>query len=130
MSGFDFSTAFVSVDSQESGSEFELLKDDGEPSGVFITIAGPNAKLRQKTREKISDFFLSGGEKATGATAKLTALYMDDAVAATLGWRFPDGAVNVPEFTPAAARTLYTEHPTIYVQVRRASDDLSRFTNG
>lgn len=110
---FDFNTNFVSVDSQEKGAEFEVYSDAGEPTGMFITLAGPDSTRRKKTHARLKDFYLkfgisaqkddpkgrkarraaaAQGSKYTGDTSnELHAMQMEDAVAATISWRYPDG---------------------------------------
>lgn len=146
---FDLDTNFVSVDSQEKGSEFELLNDKDEPCGIFITLAGPNSTRRKKTSARVSDFYLKSGigqpkvepknrkarraahaqgEKYTGEMSdELRALLMADAVAATISWRFPEG-FDAQKCTEENVIALYEKYPTIFEQVREAADDLDRFT--
>lgn len=138
---FSFDANFISVDSQERGSEFELTNDAGQPSGFFIRLAGPDSERRKRTKERISDFFLANGvlsdgrqavnagglQMLEGASAKLHALHMDDMVAATISWRFPK-SFDGPACTPDEVRALYTKHPTIFKKVREAAESLSRFT--
>lgn len=146
---FDFDTNFVSVESQEKGSEFEVINDAGNPTGMFICLAGPDSTRRKKTQARLKDFYLKSGigapkaeatnrkarralaaqgDRYSGETAdQLYDLRMDDLVAATLSWRFPDG-FSGPECTEENARNLYHKHPTLFEQVGEAADDLDRFT--
>ncbi|AVX04351.1 hypothetical protein MXMO3_01826 [Maritalea myrionectae] len=145
---FDFNTNFVSVDSQEKGAEFEVYSDAGEPTGMFITLAGPDSTRRKKTHARLKDFYLkfgisaqkddpkgrkarraaaAQGSKYTGDTSnELHAMQMEDAVAATISWRYPDGFEG-PKCTAENAIVLYSKHPTLLEQVLDAADDLNRF---
>lgn len=144
---FDFDTHFLSVDSQEKGSEFEVVNDAGDKTGMFICLAGPDSKRRKATKAKLQDFFFkhgmssaapknrkerraakSGGDSYTGDTAKaFNELQMDDMVAATISWRYPDGFAG-PECTPDNVQAMYEKHPTLFEQVVEAADELDRFT--
>lgn len=145
---FDFETAFLSVDSQEKGSEFEPVNDDGKKSGFVIRLAGPDSERRRKTSARLQDFYLKSGlvgggsapknrrerraaksdAQYTGDTAeKMRELRMDDMVAATISWRYPNGFQG-PECTAENVRALYEKHPTLFEQVADAADDLDRFT--
>lgn len=148
---FDFDTNFVSVESQEKGSEFEVINDAGQKTGMFIRLAGPDSARRKKTQARLKDFYLKSGigvpkaetvnnrkarralatqgDRYSGETAdQLYDLRMDDLVAATISWRYPDGFAG-PECTPESAEELYHKHPTLLEQVGEAADDLDRFTS-
>lgn len=144
---FDFDSNFVSVDSQEKGAEFEIVNDAGDKTGWFIRLAGPDSTRRKKTKARLQDFYFKHGvasnasprnrkerraakqvESYTGDTAKaFNDLMMDDMVAATISWRFPEGFAG-PECTPDTVREQYEKYSTIYEQVAEAADDLDRFT--
>jgi len=146
---FDFDTNFLSVESQEKGSEFEVINDAGEKTGMFICLAGPDSSRRKKTRNRVLDFYLksgiaapkaepsnrkarraaaSQGDKYTGDTAnELRELQLDDMIAATISWRYPEGFEG-PACTPDEVEKLYTRLPTLFEQVLEAADDLDRFT--
>jgi|TARA_A100001391_G_scaffold205427_1_gene206151 hypothetical protein len=146
---FDFDTNFVSIESQEKGSEFEVINDAGQKTGMFICLAGPDSTKRKKTQARLKDFYLKSGigqakpeatnrkarralatqgDRYTGETADLLyELRMDDLVAATISWRFPEG-MSGPDCTPENAAALYHKHPTLFEQVGEAADDLDRFT--
>lgn len=148
---FDFGTAFISVQSQENGSEFEVLNDNDEPTGFFIRLAGPDSTRRKRVKARLTDFFMKSGigtpkaepknrrqrralavtgpeDRYAGDTSlELQALQMDDMVAATISWRYPEGFVG-PECNEDNVRHLYSIHPTLYEQVQIAAEDLDRFT--
>ena len=58
---FDFDTNFVSVESQEKGSEFEVISDAGKKTGMFIRLAGPDSPRRKRTQARLKDFYLKSG---------------------------------------------------------------------
>jgi hypothetical protein len=145
---FDFETNFVSVESQEKGSEFEVISDAGKKTGWFICLAGPDSVRRRKTSSRLQDFYLKSGiatssttprnrrerraamseDQYSGALAdQLRQLRLDDMVAATISWRYPEG-FDGPECTPENSRSTYEKHPTLFEQVGEAADDLDRFT--
>lgn len=145
---FDFSAALVSIDSQEDGCEFEVLSDDNKPTGFFIRLAGPDSKRRKKTKARLLDYFLqrqaaaqlanapknrkqrrleaSGGETSSSGPS-ITDLQLDDAIAATISWRFPKDKVG-PECTPENVRQLYTKHATLLEQVQDNAENLDLFS--
>lgn len=129
---FDFDGNFVSVDRQEEGYEFEVKNDAGKPSGFFITVAGPDSQRRHSTQARIQEAMqgnivstIAGKPNETSATFR--DMELDDLVAATISWRYPEG-FDGPPCTPDNARSLYTRHSTIRAQVSKAAGDLSRFT--
>ncbi|MAN77778.1 MAG: hypothetical protein CML24_11445 [Rhizobiales bacterium] len=147
---FDFDTNFVSVESQEKGSEFEVISDAGKKTGMFIRLAGPDSPRRKRTQARLKDFYLKSGigvpkadavnnrkarralatqgDRYSGETAdQFYELRMDDLVAATISWRYPEG-FSGPDCTPENAADLYQKHPTLFEQVAGAADDLDRFT--
>lgn len=144
---FNFDEAFVSVDSQEQGAEFEVVNDAGEKTGFFIRLAGPDSKRRKKTQAKLTDFYMKSGIGVAPANRKerraqaaedryngdaaiaLHDLRMDDLVAATISWRYPKDKTG-PDCTPENVRKLYSVHPTLFAQVSEKADDLDLFTKG
>lgn len=146
---FDFDAAFVSIDSQENGAEFEVVSDKGAPTGFFIRLAGPDSTRRKKTKAKLNEYFVqrqaaamtaglvknrkqrraeAAGEGRGEATGPALAdLQLEDAVAATISWRYPKGH-DGPECTPENVRALYTRHPTLLEQVIERADDLDLFS--
>lgn len=145
MAEFSFEKNFVSVDSQEQGAEFEVINDAGSKTGFYIKLAGPDSTRRKKTRARVAEHVLKQlnraepvGRKARRASDAsnngdaatiLRELQLDDLVAATISWRYPEG-FNGPECTADNVRKLYTKHTTLFEQVAEAADDLDRFTAG
>lgn len=134
MAAFDFDTNFISVESQEEGSEFEVVSDAGRGTGMFIRLAGPDAERRKKAKERLTDALFSmnrlGAQITDGERSrKLAVLHMDDMVAATISWRYPEGFEG-PPCTPENVRKIYGKHSTLLAQVMNAADDLKRFTKG
>jgi len=146
---FDLDSAFISVDSQEKGAEFEVISDAGEKTGFFITLAGPDSKRRKTAKSRLMDYFiqkqasaaLAGQPKnrkqrraeAAGLAQDVSTgpafdeLQLDDAVAATISWRFPEGKTG-PECTPENVREIYARHPTLLEQVLEKAEDLDLFS--
>lgn len=147
---FDFNAAFVPMQSQEQGTEFEVLNDKDEPTGFFICLAGPDSTRRKRAKARLTDFFMKSGiatpkaeprnrkqrramaasgpeDRYAGDTSlELQALQLDDMVAATISWRYPDG-FSGPECNETNIRHLYTIHPTLYEQVQEKAEDVERF---
>lgn len=145
---FDFNAAFVPLQSQEEGSEFEVLNDNNQPTGFFIRLAGPDSTRRKRAKARLTDFFMksgigmpkseprnrkqrraaaASGDQNSGETSmELEALQLEDMVAATISWRYPEGFVG-PECNEANIRHLYTIHPTLYEQVQEKAEDIERF---
>jgi len=96
----------LTADAHEDGAEMEVLHPaTGEKTGVFLMIRGVDSKSFRKAS---ADF---NRKKAKGDDHD--SLAMDLTVAITAGWR---GIKNM-EFSPDAARKLYTDSPAIRNQV-------------
>lgn len=145
---FDFEAGFVSVDKQEKGAEFEVLNDAGDKTGFFITLAGPDSLRRKETKDRLTEYFVAIQKsalieaqtknrkqrraEAAGASVKpsgpsLHDLQLEDAVAGTISWRYPEGFAG-PECTPENVRSIYAKHPTLFEQVLEAADNLDLFS--
>lgn len=123
---FDFG-AFSSIDVQETGYAMPVLKPNGEPSGMVITVLGPNSSKRKLERHKRLNERLDKRGEARVTAEQVEEQSLLDAVTATAGWRFPPGFEG-PEFTPANVRMIYERHNDILVQVIAAMDSLKNFT--
>lgn len=133
---FSLEANFLSVDSQEEGTEVDLKNDSGVKTGFKVRLAGPDSARRKRTKDKMGDYLISigaisskgkPGEVVDGSSATLAELQLDDMVAATISWTFPEGTDAIP-CTPSEVRKLYSRFPTLYARVREAAEDIARFT--
>lgn len=106
---------------------------DGAPLGVFFTLAGPEHPIRQKIA-------LQASRDMRRRVQKAGKLVFDDPeeeieaetdylVAATLGWKNLEIDGKAADYSPGAARELYTNKRFAWVrrQVRKALDDAEVF---
>lgn len=106
---------------------------DGAPLGVMFVLAGPEHPVRQKIAMQVSRDMRRRVQKA----GKLVLEDPEDEleqeteflVACTLGWSALEVDGKVLDFTPAAARELYTSSRFAWVrrQIRKALDDAEVF---
>ena len=114
--------------------EHELTTPRGERTGVFFKIAGPSHPARvayqaRAYRQSSREFNRRGKAALPEDRDELHQVMIDRAVAFTLGWRdlFLDG--NVVEYSPDAARKLYSDDQFGWVlaDVTAAADQLENF---
>lgn len=117
----------------EAGFEVEILKPDGEASGVYITVLGTDSSVYQKLREKFERHRIKTMAKS-GRNA-IDSLY--DAgkdqdfhlvAACTTAWRHEkmDMPFDVSDKEELVA--FYKQYPLVFDQVRVAMADRSNFT--
>lgn len=120
---------FTTPEKQEEGHEVHIRLPDGSKSGLVIRIAGPDSKRRKRVSQEAMDSRLKAG-KGRGVkmtAAELESSNLDEMVAATISWQFPDG-FDGPPCTPDEVRKIYLRHTDIYQQVFDAGNDLANFT--
>jgi hypothetical protein len=123
---FDFGS-FSSREVHDEGFDVQILKPDGEPSGFVVRVAGPESERRKKVeRAKIRER-LSSGKRVAVTAEQIENFPIDEAVAATISWQYPDG-FNGPSCTPENARKIYKDHADIREQVLSAANNLANFT--
>lgn len=123
---YDFA-GFVSREAAENGAEVRIRNDKGEESGLIIRIAGPDAKKRRQVAERIFDARIDAGTVKPMTLSEIDDANMEEAVAATISWQFPEGFEG-PECTPANVRKIYVEYPSILHQVIAAGKNKALFT--
>lgn len=124
MSSFNFD-AFPSIAAEKAGIDIKIKLEDGSESGFVIHAIGPNGDRRRAFRE---DLFTKRTERGLKklTLAEVDQSRLDEAVAATISWTFPEGQTG-PECTPENAREIYTNHPSILDQVMEETDKPQNF---
>lgn len=126
--------------SHEDGYEFEVLKPNGDKTGAFITVYGPESKTftayqRRKIKEQERKEKLAKGKnKDVGLTTdELFEVITENAVARIKTWRgFANGTdskgnpIEVP-FDPDTAFEILDKNKWIRDQVVEASSDVENF---
>ncbi|APX70749.1 MULTISPECIES: hypothetical protein [unclassified Brucella] len=123
---FEFA-GFISRDAAEKGADVRIRNDKGEESGLVIRIAGPDAKKRRKVAERIFDARIEAGTVKPMTLSEIDAANLEEAVAATISWQFPEG-FDGPECTAENVRKTYVEYPSILQQVISAGKNKALFT--
>ncbi len=123
---FDFS-GFGSVEAQNLGHDVHILRLDGTESGMVVTVAGPDSDQRKRFAYSQFDAKMKAAKPAPLTAAGVEGDAINELVAATIGWRFPEG-FDGPAFSADEARKIYTTHGYIRRQVAKAADDLANFT--
>lgn len=127
---FDFDSMFVTPEAQSEGYDLEVLKPDGTKSGMVITLVGPDDPRRKVISQASLDRKLKSGrgrQMLRTTAAEIEQNNFDEAVAATIRWRYPKG-FNGPECTPDNVMRTYKRYSDIYGQVLEAMNDLANFT--
>lgn len=118
------------VSASENSYEFEYLKGDGRPTGVFISVIGSQAPKVQEWIRKTLNRRRSQEAIAAKRGKEVERLVEDDedfavgaAAVRIVGWR------GIKEsFTPEAAMTLCRNNSEVRDQVFEASNNLANFT--
>lgn len=109
------------VEAHESGSELQIISPiDGKLTDFHIRVMGPDSK---RYREAMRAFHRTLLEKSDNGE-------IDMLVAITKDWRGLKDGKSAVEFSPAAARDLYTNAPFVATQVDRFIADRKNFTQG
>lgn len=103
----------------------------GLPIGVEIDVYGDGSAQAQAAQDTVARESLALMQKANRAAAVDPARARDKATdvlaACTVGWRDLKGDAELPEFSVAAAKTLYSDYDWIAEQVIDARTDKTRF---
>lgn len=121
----------------ESGHEFEP-RYPGRPDGIdaFITVRGPRSPVMRayaarslaESQARELEAKRQRQDVQPLSLDEIDARTLDVAVQFTMGWRGFEGAGGAPlEFSEAAARKLYTDHPWIRDQVIAEAQELGNF---
>lgn len=128
--------AFDTVAASNKGAEIELKHPvTMEPLGAFVTVLGKDSDIfrqafRRKVNAKLARDAMAkkrGKDVEPPTVEDSEADGLDLLVACTTGWRgLTDGGEPL-EYSPEAARNLYTRAPWIRLQVDEAIGDLANF---
>ena len=117
------------------GIEVEIMRPDGEPSGLWIKVLGQDSddftKLKEKQDRARVRLLSKGGRGAIDGlydTSKNNE--MELVVACCISWRHENGKampfqIGVDE---TATRNFFTKYPVVYDQVRVGINDRANFT--
>lgn len=119
----------------ETGVEVEILKADGDSSGMWITVLGVDSSQFQKLRDKFDRIRVRQMAKA-GRNA-VDAIYNSakdndyELIAeCTVGWRHESMDMPFDVSDKDALVGFYKKYPLVYDQVRVAVNDRALFTKG
>lgn len=134
---FDLDTLNVR-DGADAGFELQLLDPaHGQPTPIFVRLLGRDstayqAKLREQQRRR-TELLRRQGRKAVPDVDQMEAETIDLLVASTAGWRLERPVTlrgkPFPDFSPAAARELYSDDGFSWIrdQVDAAIADRANF---
>lgn len=129
----DLSVFDDNLSSQEEGIEVAIVRPDNKPSGLLITVYGPDSTAAQRALAEVT----AEVEASLAADANLDV----DSPAAqkrrqlaylakvTKGWNKPIGADRL-EFSQENALAVYSKYPMIFDQVKFTADRRGAFTKG
>ena len=114
--------------------DYEVKDEQGNPTGVIFTLAGPNHPIR-KAAQMAANRKLIASARKTGRVElpdpeDAEAQRVKDLTAFTLGWRgYADESGEVA-FTPEAASALYGDPELLWLsnQIDTALGEQDRFT--
>lgn len=94
----DLSDLLNATKSQEAGHEFDILDPvEGRPTGLKITVAGPDSEIMRKARadmeEEVNRATSSRGTLSPKARERLMTDFL---FAVTLGWQVTEGGKSLP----------------------------------
>jgi hypothetical protein len=116
---------------QEEGIEVEILGPTNKPTGLVISIFGPDSTRAQEASKALSAEIEQEAAKEGNidldtpeARRRRQISYL---AKITKGWNKPIGAERL-EYSETNARTLYTKYPIIEDQVKFKADRRGSFT--
>lgn len=127
MSQFDFASRDVTAKAEE-GAELEVLDPvNGNPVGVFITLAGADSAVHRKATAAIANRRAKGGFRRNINLDDLQTESIEVLARCTLGWSgvVLDGK-DVP-LSKEAAVALYTRFPWLREQVESFISDRANY---
>jgi len=109
------------TDLHDAGSEIEVLDDQGEKTGLFITVVGVDSTVFRAQAKKQQRAYIESLRSKKDFDDE--AFATDSLVAATIGWRGTD-----EKFTKKLCKELYTQAPYIKDQIDLFIADRANFT--
>lgn len=117
----------------DAGVEVEIMKADGDTTGMFIKVLGTDSSAYQKLREKFERARIrklaKGGRNSTDALyddAKANDLEM--VAACTVAWRHESKEMPFEVSDKDKLVEFYGKYPLVLDQVRVAMNDRALFT--
>lgn len=114
--------------------DYEVKDEQGNPTGVIFTLAGPNHPIR-KAAQMAANRKLIASARKTGRVElpdpeDAEAQRVKDLTAFTLGWRGYSDENGEVAFTPEAAAALYGDPELLWLsnQIDAALGEQDRFT--
>jgi len=108
------------TDLHDAGSEVEILSEQSEPTGFFITVAGLDSKVFREQTKIQQKKYLEAYRK--GKDFDDEDLLIDGLVATTISWRGTD-----EKFSKKLCKELYVKAPYVKDQVDRFIGDRENF---
>jgi len=109
------------TDLHDAGSEIEILDDQGEKTGLFITVAGMDSSVFRGAAKKQQKAYMESIRNNKDFDEE--SMMIDSLVASTLSWKGTD-----EQFTKKLCKELYTKAPYIREQIDTFMADRSNFT--
>ena len=120
---------FDTVAGSNKGAEIELHTTSGDPSGVIVRLLGPDSDeaLRAAKASRLRNFQLH--QKKMSNRIDDTHDEIERLVAVTTGWEnMPSDDGKPRAFSKDAARTVYTDYPSIRRELLEELDNVRNFT--
>ena len=119
----------------EAGVEVEILKADGDTSGLWITVLGIDSSQYQKLRDKFDRIrvrqMAKAGKNAVDAIYSAAKDNDFELIAeCTVGWRHESKDMPFDVTDKDKLVEFYKKYPLVYDQVRVAVNDRALFTKG
>ena len=115
----------------EAGAEVNILSPvDGSPTDVFIKIKGADSKAWRQQRKRQTSAIVQAKSEGKLDEVDYDALDIEALVAITIDWKNLTKGGKKYECTPANARALYEQSPSIVEQLIRFLGDTANFTQG
>ena len=136
--GMAISDVFAALDTKaksSEGVEIEIMKPDGDSSGLFIKVLGQDSDAHVKIKERQDRARVRAISK--GGRAAVDGMFdasksndMDLAVACCIGWRHVSGKALPFQIgtDEDATRKFFGDFPIVYDQVRVGIADRMNFT--
>lgn len=131
-------SVFDTVAACNEGYELELLKPNGDGSGIFISVLGKDSdefkQFQREQRDAVNRKVMKARKR--GQDVKMDSAEMSEEKEIDLLTRLTTGWRNMPSFTVEGellsfnkenAAMLYTKFPSIKRQVDEASADMQNF---
>tara|TARA_R110000772_G_scaffold184534_4_gene295539 strand:+ start:584 stop:955 length:372 start_codon:yes stop_codon:yes gene_type:complete len=106
----------------EAGSEIEIVDDQGNKTGIFITVMGVDSSVFRAQAKKQQKAYIDALRSNKDFDDE--AMTVDSLVASTISWRGTD-----EKFTKNLCKQLYTKAPYIRDQIDTFMADRANFTS-